>query len=69
LTLDFANELCIMPRFLFTHMFETKIDTPFFLTNLEDEISCKGVGFVNPKNVLGDHVFFLSLLYELILRN
>jgi hypothetical protein len=24
-----------------------------FLTNLEDEISVKGVGFVNPKNCIG----------------
>jgi hypothetical protein len=31
--------------------FETKRDTSLPLTNLEDEISVKGVGFVRPKKI------------------
>jgi hypothetical protein len=34
---------------LFVHMCSDKKSYIPFLTNLEDEISCKGVGFVRPK--------------------
>jgi hypothetical protein len=35
---------------LFVHMFREQYEyTFFFLTNLEDEIIFKGVGFVKPK--------------------
>jgi hypothetical protein len=43
-----ANKLCIMLRFLFVHMFRDNMVIHPFLTNLEDEISVKGVRFVTP---------------------
>jgi hypothetical protein len=33
-----------------------------FLTNLEDEILCKGVGFVIPKNVYNENIVDLLIL-------
>jgi hypothetical protein len=45
---------------LFVHMFRDNLVIYPFLTNLEDEISVKGVGFVNPNIpllVLGAFVF------------
>jgi hypothetical protein len=41
--------LYIMLRFLFVHMCLDNMSIHPFLTNLEDEISVKGVGFVRPK--------------------
>jgi hypothetical protein len=59
-----ANKLCIMLRFFVCAYVLRQYEYTLFLTNLEDEISVKGVGFVKPKFYIREKRKRRKILYK-----